>query len=300
MTKTTRRLRLLVLGPLVAVGVVAVAPSGAGASAPKAPSVRSVSPDNGPVAGGTFVTIKGNNFDGATAVNFGGNAAPVGWFVRSSDSIQAIAPAGGGTGAVVVTVTTPNGTSSTTPTPTNVFNYVTGPTIQSVYPGGGTTLGGTIVTISGVGFSSVTSVTFNGVAATTYLVDSPTEITATTPGPGSGNVPVVVTASGQNTPPDPAAVFDYVSKAPVVNLISPPTGTAGTVVTIEGSLFQKKPTGATTVYFGATPATGVTVVNGKTLTAVAPATSGTVDITVVDPSGTSAINEPADLFTYTS
>ncbi len=243
------------------------------------------------------MSITGNNFDGATAVDFGSNPAPTGWFVRGPDTIEAIAPAG--SGSVVVTVTTPNGTSSSTPTARNVFNYVAGPTIQSLSPHAGLTKGGTIVTISGAGFTGVTDVTFNGVTAS-YVVDSPTEITATSPGPESGgNVPVVVTASGQTTPIDSVTEFDYVVDAPVVDYLSPASGVAGTKVTIRGSQFLKKPAGSTTVSFGSTPGTSVTVVNSKTITVIAPAASGTVDVTVSDPNGTSGINEPGDLFTYT-
>ena len=39
------------------------------------PTVTSVSPNSGPAAGGTSVTITGTNFTGATAVTFGGTAA---------------------------------------------------------------------------------------------------------------------------------------------------------------------------------------------------------------------------------
>jgi len=295
-----RRIAVLALGALLAVGFMTAADSGgAGATASTAPSVRLISPAHGPIGGGTFVTITGNNFDAASVVDFGANPSPTGWFVRSPDVIEAIAPAAAGAGPVVVTVTTPNGTSSSTPTSKNVFNYVTGPTIQRLTPGVGLTLGGTIVTIAGSGFSGVTGVTFNGISAS-YVVHSPTEITAISPGPVSaGRVPVVVTASGQPSPADPEAVFNYVVNAPIVNSLSPASGTAGTVVTIKGSLFMKKPAGTTTVYFGSTPGTNVTVTNSKTITVIAPATSGTVDVTVTDLNGTSGIVEPGDLFTYT-
>ena len=41
-----------------------------------APTVSAVNPNAGPIAGGTSVTITGTNFTGATAVSFGGTAAP--------------------------------------------------------------------------------------------------------------------------------------------------------------------------------------------------------------------------------
>ena len=76
--------------------------------------------------------------------------------------------------------------------------------------------------------------------------------------------------------------------------ISPSSGTAagGDSVTITGSGF----TGATAVEFGGVSA--VMQINSDTqITASSPAGSGTVDITVVTPGGTSA-NSPADQFSY--
>jgi hypothetical protein len=74
------------------------------------PSVTSISPNNGPTAGGTTVTITGANLTAATAVRFGStNAAS--FTVNSTTSITATSPAGSGT--VDITVTTPGGTSPT-------------------------------------------------------------------------------------------------------------------------------------------------------------------------------------------
>jgi hypothetical protein len=81
-----------------------------GTIAVAAPSVAAVSPNGGPPAGGTSVTITGTNFTGASAVSFGGAAASR-FAVNSATSIAAIAPAGSA-GTVDVTVTTGNGTSA--------------------------------------------------------------------------------------------------------------------------------------------------------------------------------------------
>jgi len=74
-----------------------------------APTVTGVNPSTGPPAGGTAVTISGNNFTGTTAVKFGGNAAGA-FSVVSTTQITATSPAG--TGTVDVTVTTAGGTSA--------------------------------------------------------------------------------------------------------------------------------------------------------------------------------------------
>jgi hypothetical protein len=83
-----------------------------------APTVASVSPNTGPVAGGTAVTITGTNFTGATAVTFGGTAA-TGVTVISATSITATTPAHAA-GAVDVVVTAPGGMG----TGTGAYSYL--------------------------------------------------------------------------------------------------------------------------------------------------------------------------------
>ena len=76
------------------------------------PTVQSVGPTNGPVPGGTLVTITGTNFSGATAVDFGTTPA-TNVTVVSATQITATSPAGTA-GMVDMTVVTPGGTSATT------------------------------------------------------------------------------------------------------------------------------------------------------------------------------------------
>jgi alpha-tubulin suppressor-like RCC1 family protein len=77
-----------------------------------------------------------------------------------------------------------------------------------------------------------------------------------------------------------------------VNPVSGPTA-GGTSVTITGINL----TGATAVKFGTVAATSFVVNSGMSITAVAPAGTGTVDVTVTTPAGTSAPGI-ADHFTY--
>jgi hypothetical protein len=83
--------------------------------------------------------------------------------------------------------------------------------------------------------------------------------------------------------------------APVVTGIDPSSGvpSGGTQVTVTGSGF----TGVTAVNFGTTSAASFSVQSDTQLTAVSPADSGTVDVTVVTPAGASAAGPP-DQFTY--
>ena len=85
------------------------------------PIVTRVSPSSATPAGGSKVTITGQQLSGATAVDFG--AAPATSFtVNSATSITAVAPVG--SGVVNVTVTGPQGTSITSQL--DQFNYRSG------------------------------------------------------------------------------------------------------------------------------------------------------------------------------
>ncbi len=82
---------------------------------------------------------------------------------------------------------------------------------------------------------------------------------------------------------------------PTVTGVSPNLGSAagGATVTITGSNF----TGATAVKFGAAESTSFTVNSPTSITALAPAGTGTVQVTVVTPNGISPTG-PADEYTY--
>jgi hypothetical protein len=85
------------------------------------------------------------------------------------------------------------------------------------------------------------------------------------------------------------------SEAPVVTSVTPNVGTGkgGTRVTIRGGGL----TGASVVDFGAAPA-ALHAIHATEIVVSAPAGSGTVDVTVTTPEGTSATG-PNDLFSYT-
>ena len=160
----------------------------------------------------------------------------------------------------------------------------TAPTITSVSPKSGSTVGGTAVTITGTNFATGASVTFGSAAATSISVVNNTTISATTPAGTAGAVSVTVTVNGQNG--SLANGFTYVAMPTVTN-VNPSTGTTsgGTAVTITGTNFVS----GATVTFGSASATSVVVVNSTTITAVTPAGSAgavTVIVTVSSQSGT--------------
>ena len=234
------------------------------------PGVTTVSPNNGPTAGGTAVTITGSNFGSGATVTFG-TAAATNVVVVNATTITATTPAGSA-GAVTVTVTVSGQSGNLA----NGFTYVATPTVTSVSPNTGSTVGGTAVTITGTNFAAGATVTFGGTAATNVIVASATQITATTPAKAAGAVTVTVTVNGQSG--SLTNGFTYVA-LPTVSSVAPNTGSTagGTPVTITGTNFIA----GATVTFGAATATSVVVVNGTTITAATPAGSaGAVAVTV--------------------
>ena len=254
------------------------------------PAVTAIAPSAGPAAGGTSVTITGDNFTGATAVHFGANYAPS-FTVNSAASITAIAPAGSGTVDVTVTF----GGVATATSAADQFTYGAAPAVTSVAPDSGPTSGGTNVTITGTNFSAGATVRFGGAAATNVAVVSATSITATSPAGSAGTVDVTVTTAGGTSAASAADGFTYIA-GPAVTSVSPSSGPSagGTVVTITGANFS----GASAVKFGGASAIWFNVGSATSILAKSPAGAGTVDVTVTTTAGTSGTSA-ADLFTYT-
>ena len=142
------------------------------------------------------------------------------------------------------------------------------PTITSVSPSHGSTLGGTIITLTGTGLATTTAVSLGGALCSSVTVLSPTQIRATTPAGIPGEVSVsVTTQSGTSLASTP---FTYVVQS--VSSIVPSSGPylGGTAITITGQSLA----GTTAVTVGGVPATGVVVVSPTTVTAVTPSGLG--------------------------
>ena len=180
-------------------------------------------------------------------------------------------------------MTTPGGSA----TLTGGFTYVAAPSVISISPSSGPTIGGTSVTINGTGFvSGNTTVTIGGVSAAAMRrfiqlnyhcyhppgISGPQDVTVTTPG-GS------VTLTGG---------FTYMA-APTIGSISPSSGptTGGTLITITGTNFCS---GNTTVTIDGVPATGVAVSSNSTITATIPAgTVGAQNVVITTPGGSATL-----------
>lgn len=149
-------------------------------------TLRTVSPESGPLAGGNTVTLTGTGFMEETRVLFGAFASPQVTRVSSTE-LRAVVPSsrtvdrvevrvfGGGEGGAL----------------RRAYRYIEDLRITEVAPLTGPLAGGTSVVLTGQGFEGATAVLFGGAPAATFSVESPTRISATTPpGTALGSVEV--------------------------------------------------------------------------------------------------------------
>lgn len=90
-----------------------------------------------------------------------------------------------------------------------VVKMLVRPSVTKISPSGGPTAGGTVVTITGNGFSPDDSVTFAGAWAAPFSYVSPHELTATAPAWLAEPVHVVVSVEGVASPQTKADTFTY-------------------------------------------------------------------------------------------
>jgi hypothetical protein len=234
-----------------------------------APVVTNFSPAFG--SAGTNVIIRGQNFTGATAVQFG--LLPASYTVQSPTQLVAVVP----TNAVTarITVFAPAASFTTT------SNFVVRPTISNFTPNVGSS--GTAVTINGAnlnegsGAGGTPQIFFNGVASTTVTNISFGQVTAVVPnGATTGKISVTTTnGSGTND-----ALF-YLP--PSITSFTPATNPPGTRILITGVNFL----GTTAVTFSnGVPSPSFFVTNNTTLGAEVPFGFITGPIRVTTPAGT--------------
>jgi len=168
------------------------------------------------------------------------------------------------------------------------FTNTNTPTLTSISPSTGSTLGGTSITLTGSNFSTLSTVLFGTRSATNVTFVNDTTLTSLTPSASSGTVSVTVT-NGDGQTAVFVGSFTYIqAPAPTVTSVSPSSGftPGGTAVTVSGQDFAD----GATIFFGSNPATNVTFSDSTTLTADTPSgPTGAVDVTVTnidDQSGT--------------
>ena len=165
--------------------------------------------------------------------------------------------------------------------------------------------GGTSVVLEGTNFGGASAVDFGSTPAASFTVNSATQITAVSPAGTAGAVDMSVTTptspSGGTSPAAPSAdTFTFLGSPTVTGITTTanpaggPTG-GSTQVTISGTSFYN----VTAVSFGTKAAISYLVNSLTSITAVSPAGTGVVDVTVTAGGQTSATGS-ADQFTYNS
>ena len=208
------------------------------------PEITTLTPEDGPVAGGTLLRVFGKDFDAGAQVKLGSQLCR-NTIVVNSRSINCQVPPVESAISVPVIVENSNGDSSAALS----FEYQAPerlpPSILTVDPSSGLPRGGYEIVLTGESFDEAATVTINGVAATVQSRNGDTEIRGIVPpGPPARVVPIVVQNSdGQVAtanffyadapPPDPGA--------PVFNSVSPDYGpsSGATVISIYGENFAE-------------------------------------------------------------
>ncbi|AOT71940.1 IPT/TIG domain-containing protein [Geosporobacter ferrireducens] len=265
-----------------------------------APTVTSISPDNGLYTGGYQVNINGTNFKTNSTVTFGQKTAPIIYYY-SSTRVRVTVPEGN-IGPVDVKVTNPDGESGTLDAG---FTYTEPPkppepTITSITPNSGEVDTSLSVDIYGTNFTSSSKVFIGSTQCVGFFYYNSTRIRVLYPKSSvAGAVDVtVVTADGQSV--TLADGFTYTEKpkepAPTITSVTPNTGKINTTATVDiyGTGFKS----GSKVYFGSTQANWFYYVSGTRVRVTTPKSDveGTVDITIVNPDGQSVTL--TDGFTY--
>jgi hypothetical protein len=205
-------------------------------SAANEPAITSFSPTTG--AAGTVVTIVGVNLTGVSSVKFGDSTAASFTYV-SPDTVTAVV--GGGATGPVSLVAAAGATSL------NGFIYSSSIAITGFTPDSAAT--GTLVTITGKGFTGSGTVQFGGTAAQSFTVLNDSTVTATVGIGASG--PISITTPGGIATSTTNFVYIFTPLPPVVlTSFSPDSAGQGATVTITGQHLS----GITAISFGGTPA----------------------------------------------
>jgi hypothetical protein len=190
------------------------------------PELANISPLSGSIAGGTLVTVTGSGLSGATNVRFGG-VSGAGLTVIDDRHLTIVSPPNPA-GAVGLSVINPDHTGYSAGSAA-VFRYdIPVPRLSNISPGSGSADGGTVVTLTGSGFSGTKEVKFGERNATGLTVTDDRHITIIAPAHSPGSVPISITNGiGEGGSLEPSTLFQYVY-TPATTVITPAAeGTSG-------------------------------------------------------------------------
>ncbi|WP_321506781.1 IPT/TIG domain-containing protein [uncultured Methanoregula sp.] len=175
------------------------------------------------------------------------------------------------------------------------------PIITVLSPSGGPVTGGTVVTITGSGFTGTKDVLFGGKSVNGLNIINDSQLTVITPQHPEERVLIsIITAEGVPGFMEPFTMFQYsYEKFPLPRLsgISPSSGPAsGGTVRITGSGF----TGTKEVLFGKQPGAVLDIVDDSHLTVSAPFSffPGSVPVSIRNARGFAGSLDPVIMYTY--
>ncbi|MDR9853362.1 IPT/TIG domain-containing protein [Paenibacillus sp. VCA1] len=256
-----------------------------------APEITTVTPNKGPVAGGTVVALQGKNFVNGATLKLGAKDVTV-TFV-SAAQLQFKTPAWSTGESVDIIVTNPDGqkavlekgyTFETPPPPP-------APVISNITPDNGEMAGGTLVYINGSNFVSGAKVYFDSISVATTLNSSSQLIVRSPAWTTAESVDIrVVNPDQQEVMLKDAFTYNAPPKKPepIIIEVKPSEGetTGGQIIDVTGQNFES----GTKVYFNDTLA-ATTFYNSTTLKVKTPVwpKAESVNIKVVNPDNQEAI-----------
>ena len=204
------------------------------------PVFRALSPTAGPIDGGTRVTIIGDAFESPVQVFFGSAQAQV--LNVSFHEIDVITPTArdtnpNGSGTVVgpVDVRILNVNSGKSTTASSAFRYTAKMQITAITPTFGSALGGTDITIDGIGFTDPVTVDVGDVRASVIRVSGTQILVRTSPtgnpcGGKSGLVTVTNIDNGDSA--ISLSTFNYIGVPSIITSVSGTTPTIGSSLNV--------------------------------------------------------------------
>ncbi|MDP6942592.1 MAG: IPT/TIG domain-containing protein [Myxococcota bacterium] len=259
------------------------------------PTLSSVEPTLGAMAGGEVISIFGTNMNPAVSILFDEEPAQV-LSVDDGFVVVAVAPGSAWAGWIDIAAVNPDGQLAVL---TDAFRYLAPPGLATLSPAHGPSEGGTPVQIVGAGLVEGTRVHFGDVEASAVGHISDELLVATAPSHAVGPVDVrIEDPVGQVATLEGGFVFTNVvnlAPAPQAQQLTPTTGPVdgGVIVTVFGEGFQP----GAVILFGDTPGLdGATAGDGIVSATLPPQQAGEVTVTVVNPDG--QISVTPESFTY--
>lgn len=253
------------------------------------PEVRSYSPIEGPLEGGTSVVFNGNYFLPGVSVKFGDKSAVI--TTQRTDYLVAKTPASEQAGPVDILISNPDGTSITIP---SGFTYKEAEKpkleITAITPSTGTPTGGEAIYINGKLIDPSVKVYFGSNEAVVKSFISAERILVEAPAGQEGIVDVkLVNPDGQEAVLSQGYTYAKpVYPAPVISSITPSSGetTGGNTAYIAGTGFVK----GARVFINNIEA-AVTSNSATRLAIIVPASTveGTFDVKVINPDDKEAV-----------